>query len=148
MNHVNKAAGTAAPTQSAVLTSSLPFAARTCDVPYLDAAVGGERLAIDNMVKHGAGEAETRFAEATNLHAVKLTGWVDVLKSVEDHLKWAHRGGSPDGVSAGVCFSRARCMLDLAVGQIELMALDAALELEQFCNQMADAAPARNGGAA
>jgi hypothetical protein len=117
-------------------TSALPFAARHCDLPYLDYCEGGSRLAIDAMRKRGAGELAHEFVELCNERTLQLSAWVDTLQTIEDHLKWAYRGGSPDGLPALACFSRACAMLGLATGSLELIVIDSGASLDDFCNSL------------
>lgn len=115
-------------------TSSLPFAANVCDVPYLDLVENGCKPAIDELAKRvGVLAPSVLFAELTNENNRQLQGWLDVLKTVESDLKWAHRGGIPSGLSAVGCFLRARSMLSLAIGQIEVMTDNAEANLDNFC---------------
>ena len=125
-----------APASATARTSTLPFAALHGDLPYLDFVESGSRLAIDKLAKHiGDGAPAVQFAELNNAHNRQLQGWVTVLKSIETQLSWAYRGGSPEGASAVACFGNARAMLDLAIGQIELMADGAGCDLDDFCER-------------
>lgn len=119
-------------------TSELPFAARHCDVPYLDLIENGCRHSIKKMADIiGPGAAAVQYAELTNEYNLQLGSWTDVLKSVEENMKWAHRGGAPDGTNASVCFERARSMLDLAVGQLDVIVDNATGFLDEFCEAQA-----------
>ena len=117
-------------------TSTLPFAALHGDLPYLDFVESGSRLAIDKLAKRiGSGAPTVQFAELNNVHNRQLAAWVAVLKTIETQLSWVYRGGSPEGASAVACFGNARAMLDLAIGQMELMADSAGCDLDDFCEQ-------------
>lgn len=120
-------------------TSSLPFAANVCDVPYLDLIENGAQVHIDKMAeRYGADAPAVQFADQINAHNRQLWGWVAVLKAAKQELNWAYRGGSPDKASAVTCFFTGRSMLDLAIGQIELMAEGAGSDLDDFCNVLDD----------
>ena len=129
---------TQAAPKSMAPTSELPFAARHCDVPYLDLIENGCKHNIKKMANIiGPGAPAVQYAELTNEYNLQLGGWTDVLKCVEENMKWAHRGGAPDGTNASVCFDRARSMLDLAVGQLEVMVDNATGFLDDFCEAQA-----------
>ena len=77
------------------------------------------------------------FAELTNDTNLQLQGLLDVLKSVQDCLKLAHRGGATPGMTSVGCFHRARSMLALVVYQVEVMTDNAGAYLDDFCNEQA-----------
>lgn len=135
-------------------TSGLPFASRQCDVDSLDFFQSGASPEIEAMNQALGGNpvraSAVDFAQRVNCRNERLSAFVDVLKTVEDLLKWAHRGGSPDGLAAVHCFSRATSMLSLSVESLEIMTDELYGDMTDFCklavdDQTSGAALARSG---
>ena len=123
-------------------TSDLPFAARQCDVESLEFFQSGASPEIEVMDQAlGANPvraAAVDFAQRVNCRNERLSAFVDVLKTVEDLLKWAHRGGSSDGLAAGHCFSRATSMLGLSIESLEIMTDELYGDMTDFCKSVTD----------
>lgn len=109
-------------------TSDLAFAARHCDVPYLDSLFNPENRRYEASESAPDNEFATQVAQFIN----RADQVGELLTVVDDYLKAAHRGGA-NGVSAFVVFSRAMAMLGVARELVERSVLDADEAHENYC---------------
>jgi hypothetical protein len=113
-------------------TSDLPFAARHCDVPYLDSLGDPENQRYEASESAPDTEFATHVAQFIN----RADQVGELLAVVDDYLKAAHRGGA-NGISARIAFSRATALLGVARELVERSVLDADEAHENYCKASA-----------
>lgn len=119
-------------------TSELPFAARHCDVAYL-ARVDDSRLSFADILATRRGDdlaPEVVFARSVAGFTNRVDQVGALLATVDDYLKSAHRGGSPDGASATAQFLRGLALLGLARELVEGVVPEAVESLKTFCTEV------------
>lgn len=121
----SKLAGSTPTTDEMNLTSDLPFAARHCDVPFLDALEDHRYLRSESAPD----EAFATFV-AHFINRVDQVG--DLLAVIDDYLKLAIRGGKKS-IPASVAFSRAVALLGVARELSENAVIDADEAHENYC---------------
>jgi hypothetical protein len=129
---MNAALSTPPAADSLSPTSDLPFAARHCDVPYLDSLFNTENRRYEASESAPDNEFATQVAQFIN----RADQVGELLAVIDDYLKAAHRGGA-NGVSAFVVFSRAMAMLGVARELVERSVLDADEAHEHYCKPSA-----------
>lgn len=113
-------------------TSDLPFAARHCDVPYLDSLSDPANQRYEASESAPDNEFATHVAQFIN----RADQVGELLAVVDDYLKAAHRGGA-NGISAQVAFFRATALLGVARELVERSVLDADEAHENYCKASA-----------
>ena len=119
-------------------TSELPFAARHCDVAYL-ARVDDSRLRFADKLATQRGDdlaPEVVFARSVAGFTNRVDQVGALLATIDDYLKSAHRGGSPDGASATAQFLHALALLGLARELVEGVVPEAVESLQAFCSEV------------
>ena len=117
-------------------TSELPFAARHCDVAYL-ARVDDSRLRFADKLATKRGDdlaPEVVLARSVAGFTNRVDQVGALLATIDDYLKSAHRGGSPDGASPTAQFLHALALLGLARELVEGVVPEAVESLEAFCS--------------
>ncbi|MDD3936861.1 hypothetical protein [Rhodoferax sp.] len=121
----SKPADPAPPTADMSCTSDLPFAARHCDLPYLDHLE-------DYRYELSESAPDTGFATFVAQLINRVDQMGELLAVMDDYLKLAHRGGTKD-ISAMVAFSRAVAVLGVARELVENGVIDADEAHENYC---------------
>ena len=119
-------------------TSELPFAARHCDVAYL-ARLEKSRLSFADKLATKRGDdlaPEVVFARSVAGFTNRVDQVGALLATMDDYLKWAYRGGSPDGASATDLFLHALALLGLARELVQAVVPEAVESLEAFCSEV------------
>ena len=117
-------------------TSDLPFAARQCDVPYLD-LIKNHRSILCEKADEKAGPDQAgsvAFAYAISSLVERVDQIGGVLASVEAALESSVRGGRPGGASPYTEFQNALQLIGLCRQLIEAAVPLADEYLEAFCN--------------
>lgn len=130
-----KPASQAVATDALRPTSDLPFAARVCDVPYLEALENWRYKVVEKMVEPSDGQFDrvVDFAQNMARFAQRMSEMQDLLAAVEDCMKQARYGGGPSAASPGAMFMRGVTLLGLARELVESAVIDADGATEEFC---------------
>lgn len=120
-------------------TSDLPFAARHCDLPYLD-LIKNHRHNLCGKAELSAGPDQAGSVDFAIIFSC-LVERVDqiggVLASAETSLEFSARGGRPGGMSAVAEFQHAMQLIGMCRQLIEDAVPLADENLEAFCTTLA-----------
>jgi hypothetical protein len=121
-------------------TSGLPFAARICDVPYLDYLENWRYKVVKKLSpqKEGQYARDEEFANLMAQFADRMSKVGHLLESIEEYMKIAQRGGGPDHASPELIFARGYSLLVLTRDLVENYVMDADVALEAFCTPKGD----------
>ena len=122
-------------------TSSLPFAARHCDLPYLDYIKNHRSQTVEKAIKQGAEESGPAIECAWSLvtSGDRLSKLEDLLSAAEAQLESAFRGDT-SGPSPVTNFLSAMSLLALSRELLEVVVIDSDDALERLCNGVTDTA--------
>ena len=137
-------------------TSDLKFAARHCDLPYLDFIKNHRSNTVEKAINQGGEESGPAIECAWSLvnSGDRLSKLEDLLFAVEAGLESAYRGDT-SGPSPLTNFISAMSLLALCRELLELVLIDSDEALDRLCRGVTEQAipqkkktPKKNGGAA
>ena len=122
-------------------TSDLKFAARHCDVPYLDFIKNHRSNTVERAIKQAGEESGPAIECAWSLvtSGDRLSKLGDLLSAAESGLESAYRGDI-SGPSPVTNFMSAMNLLALSRELLELVVIDSDDALERLCKGVAEAA--------
>jgi hypothetical protein len=126
-------------------TSTLPFAARQCDLPYLDLIKNHRGILCAKLDEHAGPDqaAAVAFAYGVSSVVARVDQIGQVLATVEAYLESSVRGGRPGGPSPYSEFQSALQLIGLCRELIEDAVPNGDEHLENFCQ----ATCGKSGGA-
>ena len=122
-------------------TSDLKFAARHCDLPYLDFIKNHRSHTVEKAIKQGGDESGPAIECAWSLvtSGDRLSKLEDLLFAVEAGLESAYRGDT-SGPSPLTNFISAMSLLALCRELLELVLIDSDEALDRLCKGVAESA--------
>ena len=122
-------------------TSDLKFAARHCDLPYLDLIKNHRSNTVEKAINQGGEESGPAIECAWSLvtSGDRLSKLGDLLSAAESGLESAYRGDT-SGPSPVSNFLSAMNLLALSRELLELVVIDSDDALERLCKGVAEAA--------
>ena len=120
-------------------TSDLRFAARHCDLPYLDAIKNQRSQVVEKAIKQAGDDSGPAIECAWSLVSSgdRLSKLDDLLCAVESGLERAFRGDT-SGPSPVTNFMSAMSLLALSRELLELVVIDSDEALDRLCKGVAD----------
>ena len=119
-------------------TSNLPFAARACDLPYLDELENWRYKVVEKLSTPGGGQLDRAvdFAQDMAAFAQRISDMDAILSSAEDYMNLAYRGG-PSAAIPVANFMRGMTLLGLARELLESAVSAADASTERYCDPKA-----------